>query len=178
MMKIGWSTRDFTPNRPALLMGQMHLRVARDAMDPLTRTALAVDGGAPGHRAIVISLDLAGVAPEVQAAVRRPLRRLLPVVPSNAIILCATHTHDSLVTDDESYSHPGGDVMTADECVRRITDKAVEAACEAWQSRRPAAVQNAFGHAVVGHNRRTRYADGHTAMYGGTNTPDFRMIEG
>ncbi len=38
MLKIGWATRDFTPNRPALLCGQMHNRVAKDTMDPLTLT--------------------------------------------------------------------------------------------------------------------------------------------
>jgi hypothetical protein len=36
----------------------------------------------------------------------------------------------------------------------------------------------AFGHAVVGHNRRSVYADGRARMYGKTNDPSFRHIEG
>jgi hypothetical protein len=42
MLCIGWASRDFTPTRPALLMGQMHVRTAREAADPLTVTALAL----------------------------------------------------------------------------------------------------------------------------------------
>ncbi len=34
MLKIGWSSRDFTPTRSALLQGQMHVRIARTALDP------------------------------------------------------------------------------------------------------------------------------------------------
>jgi len=39
-------------------------------------------------------------------------------------------------------------------------------------------VARAFGHAVVGHNRRAAYADGSSAMYGATNRPEFIGIEG
>ena len=35
-----------------------------------------------------------------------------------------------------------------------------------------------LGHAVVGQNRRAVYADGHAEMYGQTDQPSFRGIEG
>ncbi|OGV70082.1 MAG: hypothetical protein A3K19_27635 [Lentisphaerae bacterium RIFOXYB12_FULL_65_16] len=33
MLKIGWSSRDITPQRPAMLQGQMHVRIAREERD-------------------------------------------------------------------------------------------------------------------------------------------------
>ena len=41
MLQIGWATRDFTPERPAMIQGQMHRRIGREALDPLMVTALA-----------------------------------------------------------------------------------------------------------------------------------------
>ena len=59
MLEIGWAGRDITPERPAMLQGQMHARVAREKADPITLTALALAGGDPGDAAVVISLDMA-----------------------------------------------------------------------------------------------------------------------
>ncbi|NUQ66455.1 MAG: hypothetical protein HUU20_28675, partial [Pirellulales bacterium] len=44
--------------------------------------------------------------------------------------------------------------------------------------RKPGAVGWGLGHAVVGHNRRAVYADGSAKMYGATDAPTFRNIEG
>jgi hypothetical protein len=55
---------------------------------------------------------------------------------------------------------------------------AVEAGVAAWESRAPHTIASAFGHAVVGHNRRAAYADGTSQMYGRTNRPDFECVEG
>lgn len=178
IMKIGWSTRDMTPSRPVMLQGQMHVRVARDAMDPLTVTALAMEGGAPLTRAILISLDFPFVTPELRDRILQRLARRIPEIPRQAVIMVATHTHTAFVIKDAFYSHPGGDVMTAGEGLALAAEKAADAAVTAWEARAPGAVGRAFGHAVVGHNRRACYADGSASMYGQTNRPDFAMIEG
>lgn len=178
IMKIGWSTRDMTPLRPVMLQGQMHVRVARDAMDPLTVTALALEGGAPQTRAILISFDFPFIIPELRDGILQRLARRIPEVPAEAVIMVATHTHTAFVVKDGFYVHPGGDVMTADEGVALAVEKAADAAVAAWQARAPGAVGRAFGHAVVGHNRRACYANGSAAMYGRTDRPDFAMIEG
>ena len=47
-----------------------------------------------------------------------------------------------------------------------------------WKSRKPGLVGWGLGHAVVAQNRRAVYADGHAQMYGRTDQPDFRRIEG
>ncbi len=187
MLKIGWASRSIVPNRPALLMGQMHNRIAREAMDPLTLTAMAIEGdsapaGAAGeaypHRTVLVSFDLVTVSEELMAAVRQRLARTLPELPADNLIMTGTHTHASLAFIDGLYVHPGGDVMTTGECLTLLADRAAEAVVEAWRSLAPARIGRAFGHAVVAHNRRPYYADGSTRMYGNAALPEFRGIEG
>lgn len=178
MLKIGWSSRDITPSRPALLQGQMHVRVARDALDPLTVAALALDGGAPDSRAILLSFDFPFITPALRDQVCSLASARIPDKPAPTMIMLATHTHAAYVIKDGFYPHPGGDVMTADECLALAARGAADAAVEAWTNRAPGVVGRAFGHAVVGHNRRAVYADGSAQMYGKTNRPDFMMIEG
>ena len=50
MTRFGWASREFTPDRPALVQGQMYVRIARDAKDPLTLTALAVEADDAGRK--------------------------------------------------------------------------------------------------------------------------------
>ncbi len=178
MLKIGWSHRDMTPLKPALLQGQMHVRIAREAADPLTLTALAIDGGAPEARALMISFDLPMIPDTLQADLRRRITTALPDLAPDALILNGTHTHDALVLVDGFYPHPGGDVMTAEEGSQWVADRALEAAVEAWTTRTAQIPGRAFGHAVVGHNRRAVYRDGLAQMYGATHKPDFTHIEG
>jgi hypothetical protein len=178
MLKIGWATRDYTPTRPAMLQGQMHIRIARDAADPLTLTALALDGAGPTGQAILVSVDLPMISDGLQAAVRKRVRARLPGLPADAVIMNATHTHDAPVIEDGFYPHPGGDIMTAQEAEDWIADRAADAAVEAWEQRTPRLLGRAFGHAVVGHNRRAVYQNGLALMYGKTNDPAFSHIEG
>jgi len=178
MMRFGWASREFTPDRPALVQGQMRVRVARDAKDPLTTTALAIEDDRRGTGVIWISCDLCTMPASLQQALRDRLAERLPAVPAEGVFLSATHTHDGPVLESGSYPHPGGDVMTPEQCRDRVADCAADAAVSAWEARAPGLVARAFGHAVVGHNRRAVYADGSAVMYGKTNRPDFECIEG
>jgi hypothetical protein len=172
MLKIGWASRDITPKRPVLLMGQMHVRVANQAVDPLTVTALAVED------VVLVSSDLLSITENLQKGVLANLQRLQPDIPAGNVILTATHTHTSLVLDDGIYAHPGGNVMTATECTALAAEGIAAAVAEAWRKRAPRPVARAFGHAVVGHNRYAVYADATASMYGKTDRPDFRVIGG
>ena len=169
MLKIGWATRDLTPKRPAMLMGQMYPRVATSALDPITVTAWAVED------VVFVSCDLALVTVENRQDV---LALLPPEIPAQNVILSATHTHESLVLIEGPYAHPGGDVMTVAECRAWAAERIAGAIGEAWRTRTPRRVGRAFGHAVVGHNRYAVYADGTGQMYGETNRPDFRAFGG
>lgn len=177
-LHIGWSSREITPQRPALLQGQKYVRIGRRAADPLTVTALALEGRGGGDKAILVSCDLPMVPGALQQAVRALVRRRLPDLPGDAVVLNGTHTHDALVIVDGSYPHPGGDVMTGAEGLAWVAERAAEAVVEAWDQRVPRQLGRAFGHAVVGHNRRAVYADGRAVMYGKTNSPTFSHIEG
>lgn len=172
MLKIGWASRDLTPTRPVLLMGQMHARVATSALDPITVTALVVE------EVVLVSGDVVAISEGLRQATFAALERLQPEVPTGQIILAATHTHDSLVFDEGFYTHPGGEVMSAAECTAFAGQIVAQCIAAAWQARTPAPLAHAFGHAVVGHNRYAVYADHTGAMYGKTNRPDFRHFGG
>lgn len=57
MLRIGLATRDITPTRPAVIPGQMHIRIGRASRDPLTVTVMALDGRTPDGRVVIISCD-------------------------------------------------------------------------------------------------------------------------
>ena len=130
-LKIGWSQRDMTPVRPAMIQGQMHRRIGRDAMDPLTVTALALEGSEAGKGTVLISLDLAYINESMCCSVRQQVVKACPDIPSDHICLNATHTHTSFVYDNDFYECPGGDVMTPDEATEWIANHAVGAAADA-----------------------------------------------
>ncbi len=178
MLQIGWSTKDITPDRPAMIQGQRNTRIGRKALDPLTVTAMAIEGGTPPDCAIMISCDLPFIEQSLLQAVREQACARLPSISPDRILMNATHTHTAMVLRDGVYDHPGGDVMLPSESHAVVAAIAAEAAVEAWNARTPMTVGRAFGHAVVGHNRLTVYADGHSKMYGKTNGPDFRYIGG
>ena len=178
MLNMGWSTRDFTPDRPAMIQGQRNRRIGHEAMDPLTLTAMAIEGGTPADAAMIISFDLPFTPPCLWQDVHDRLADKLPGLHPDKLVLNSTHTHTATVIEDGYYDDPGGEVMSPTECRHVAADRAAEAAVEAWESRAPRILSRAFGHAVVGHNRLAAYADGHAQMYGETNRDDFRCIAG
>lgn len=84
MVKVGWAQRDFTPTRPALLMGQMHPRTAYAAADPLTLTAMAVCGGDADQAVILVSCDVCMVTDALRQRVAELLALRAPAVPLQA----------------------------------------------------------------------------------------------
>lgn len=178
MLRIGFSTRDITPDRPALLLGQKHRRIGRSALDPISVTAWALDSGDPAHATLLVSCDLAFPPKGLEDRVRKAVDRNLKGIRPERVVLFATHTHTSFVLEDGFYDEPGGGVMTAAECGAWVAERTIAAAVEAWEGRRPRRLVRALGHAVVGHNRYAVYADGHSQMYGKVNREDFRGFGG
>jgi hypothetical protein len=82
------------------------------------------------------------------------------------------------VLEEGKYELPDEGIIRPDEYREFLADRLVEAAADAWEGRQPGAVGWGLGHAVVAHNRRAQYADGRAVMYGRTDQPDFRAIEG
>ncbi len=128
--------------------------------------------------AVYVSLDLAYISDGLIKDIRQRVHKACPTISVRKIILSATHTHTSLVFDGEFYKHPGGDIMSTEECQQLIAEKATDAIVEAWNERKVRRIGRAFSHAVVGHNRYAVYAGGTGQMYGSTNKDDYAHIGG
>ena len=178
MLRIGYATASIVPDRPAMLQGQMNVRVARFALDDITLNAMALDNGNIEDAAILISCDVALISEELLVDARAILAKTIPEFIGRHLVLFATHTHTSLVYAGDFYMHPGGEVMTVKECHAFLARRVADVALRAWNDRAPGKCARAFGHAVVGHNRRPQYTDGSTQMYGNAARPDFAWIEG
>lgn len=185
-IKIGWAQRDITPPGPVALRGQFNLRIATRVHDPLTLTALALETA--DEQAVIVSLDMCGVDPEVFAAAREALAERLPEVDPRKLIVSGTHTHTAPFAGgggwqgDAEYlapireRHP--DYVSVAEYTVQLTNALVDAICEAWEARTAGHLAWGYAHAVVGENRRVRYFDDRAQMYGSVSTPDFSHIEG
>ena len=92
-LQAGFAEIDLTPDSPVRLAGQFaetHLGFRRESV---TATALAIETG--GEQAVICSCDLVSIL-ELQSAIRVRLRG--ETGPgSGPGILCATHTHTSLL---------------------------------------------------------------------------------
>ncbi|MBU4200750.1 MAG: hypothetical protein KKE37_07750, partial [Verrucomicrobia bacterium] len=196
-LKIGWAARDVTPQRPANLMGQFHMRISQGVNDPLTVTALAIAAqNASGLAAVLLlSGDMAFLPHYVQQGIRDAVHRQVPDLDTAKIIINATHTHTAPMMEDGFYPPVSPGIMTGKEYADFFIERAAQALVEAWRGCGKATVAWGLGHAVVGRNRRAVYFDDlskrtgyvhspgtrttrFAAMYGATNDAQFSHIEG
>jgi len=178
---IGWASSDDTPPWPVPLRGQFFTRISQEVRDPITSTALAIEAvadGRPLDQAIVVSSDRVHINGGLQQRVRRRVGEHLDDFDADKLFISATHTHTAPEVEDGVYELPDGEVMLPSEYAELYVQRVARAACEAWRNRRPGGISWAYGHAVVGHNRRAVYADGTAVMYGATGRDDFDRIEG
>ena len=178
---IGAATTSITPDKPVALAGQFHTRISKSVETPCTATVLALesrDGDKVTDQAIMISCDLVGIRTGLQDTVRKHIAPMLPGFPIEKLFLNATHTHTAPVMREGFYQIPTEGVTQPAEFVEFLCKQVGDAAVKAWESRKPGGVSWALGHAVVGMNRRVSYENGSAQMYGKTDRPDFRCIEG
>ena len=180
-LHAGAASVDITPDRPVALSGQMHTRISREARSPVTANALAFesrDGDAVVDQAILISCDLVAIPTPILERTREQLRMRLQGFDPLKLVLSATHTHTAPVLEEGFYEIPEEGVMQPAEYADFLVGRLADAAVRAWEGRHPGKVGWGLGHAVVAQNRRSVYADGRAVMYGVTDLPDFRGIEG
>ena len=180
---IGAATTSITPDKAVPLAGQFHTRIARSVDNPVTATALALEtraGDESLDHAIVVSCDLVAIREGVQASFRKHLAGKLPGVDVRKVFLSATHTHTAPVMIERWYDYdiPETGVMRGHEFVAFLIERLTDAVVRAWESRKPGGVSWTYGHAVVGRNRRVAYENGRSRMYGKTDGPEFRALEG
>jgi hypothetical protein len=178
---VGTAVVSITHERPIALQGQMHTRIGSTVDAPLEAAAIALEsrqGTQSLDHVIMVSCDVCYLPSEVVALVRQALTERLPEVDPRKLVLNATHTHTGPVFEEGFYNLPEGEVLPPLEYTRFFVERVCEVAVQAWQDRQVGAVSWGLGHAVVGYNRRAVYADGTAQMYGATNVPNFRGIEG
>jgi len=178
---VGAATVNITPDQPVALDGQFHTRISRGVESPLTATAVALEsrqGEQVLDQAIIISCDLVAIREGVLEKLREHLAGRLDGFDLSKLFASGTHTHTGPVQNVGKYDLPAEGIMQPAEYVDFLVTRLGEVAAKAWESRKPGGVSWGLGHAVVGYNRRAVYADGHAQMYGRTDVPEFRGLEG
>lgn len=179
---IGAASADITPKTPVGLDGQFDLRIATKADTPITANAIALesrDANGLGDAAIMVSCDLVGISNLLLDRVREATHKRLPDFDINKLIVNATHTHTAPLARLGAYNYivPPKAVQVDAYC-DFAAERIVAAIEKAWKERTPGSFTWGLGHAAVAENRRAVYADGHATLYGKTNRPDFRGLEG
>jgi hypothetical protein len=178
---VGAARVSITPKEPVALAGQVRTRIARQVESPATATALAVesrDGDTVRDQAVMVSCDLVLIRDDLQPRLRERLKQRVPGLQPEKVFLTATHTHTAPVTREGVYVIPAEGVMHPAAYVTWLLERLEDVVVRAWEGRKAGGVAWGLGHALVAHNRRAVYADGHAQMYGRTDGPAFRGIEG
>jgi len=178
LMKIGWATRDITPEGTVRVMGQFHVRVSTHVENPLSCTAMAIesDGGAD---AVLLSVEGPYLSDETVQRLRRRVADEVPGLDPYSLCAFTTHTHTAPCQNAFWYPEELPEGVTPDSLYAdMLIDRMTESVKEAWNNREPAQVSWGWAQAIVGHNRRVNYEDGSGQLYGPTATTAFRNIEG
>jgi hypothetical protein len=178
---IGTSTVDITPELPVALDGQMHLRIAEKIETPLEANIVVIESrnnNEKNEAVIFISCDLVAIPLEILEGVRYEVKRVVPEIEVENIVMNATHTHTAPVVRFGLYPIPEVGVTQIEDYHSFFAKQTAQAVKEAWENRKPGSVTWGLGFAKIGHNRRATYSDNSAQMYGQTNVPEFRSIEG
>ncbi len=183
-LKIGWAQVDITPAEKVLVSGQFHARVSEGVRDPITATALALEGN---DQAVMVSCDLVTISDELRDSVRAAISEHAPGLDPKKVFLNATHTHTApeprhnafgTATEGAGLSLEELGVMSPGVYIRWAAERIAGAVVKAWNTRQEGSFGYGLGQAVVGHNRRWTSTGGVSQMYGNTNNPEFSHIEG
>jgi hypothetical protein len=172
-LKIGWASRDITTDKPINIPGQFHMRISQGVMDPVTLTALTIDNGE--DLVIFLSVDTVVLRSGIVDEVREKVSKQNPKIPTDKIIMNATHTHTApghnsinFWSNDHSglstanvneVPHEGVEIYSSDEYRDFLSTQASDAVCEAYANRTSGGIAYGYGYAVVAHSRRVVYFD-------------------
>jgi hypothetical protein len=158
LLNAGAARRDISPPNPKLLRptGMSRLQSTIGVLDPLYIEALAVEAG--GRGAILLTGDLRTLEYDWVVEVRTTVAERLDLEPEQ-ILFSSTHNHCSSPEPDGDSPEAQAALVVAN---RLITSAMIDAAIEAWETRRPAEI--AYTQATladrVGENRRMRVSNG------------------
>ncbi|MDO5113243.1 MAG: hypothetical protein Q4E67_02600 [Planctomycetia bacterium] len=179
---VGAAKCDITPDRPVPLAGQFHTRISQGIDNPVMANVVAmewVNAEGKSDYAIWVGIDTVSIRYEFNQTIRKAFREKFPQLDETKLILSATHTHSApgLIADDYYRINQEG-VMLPSEYIQFMVGKMIPAIEQAWEGRTAGKYAYGMDFAVVAYNRRAIYADGRAVMYGNTNDPNFRAMEG
>lgn len=177
-IKIGWAEADITPRGKCELAGQYYQRVSRGIHSPLSAIVLALQSES-GEQAVMISIDLVGFPREFLNHLRERVRRLVPAIIPEKIMMNAIHTHNApAVYTGLEWWQSDPDAVKPEDYRNFVLARVAAAVQSAWQNLAPGRIAPAGVPVVLGHCRRAVYSDGHAEMYGDTSRADFTGMEG
>jgi hypothetical protein len=205
-LKIGWASRDVSTTAPINIPGQFHMRISQGIIDPVTVSALAIDNGTDcaiflSADVVVIRCRLLDDIRSRVAAMDPRVPALKILMSATHTHTAPTTYGESAQAKDGSFEgradempDAGVEIASAQEYRRFFVERAAEAVVEAYAKRAPGGIAYGYGYAVVAHSRRVVYFDdlskrpgaiansthgvnGHAAMYGNTNDPQFSHYE-
>ncbi len=178
-IKIGWAEADITPAGKCELYGQYYQRVSNGIHSRLGATALAIKSES-GEHAVMISVDLTNFRPDFLDELRKRVKRAVPAIVSEKIVLNATHTHSApaVTMGAIDWYAPKRDTLKAKDYREFVLTRLTDAVRRAWGGLAEGAICAARATAVIGHCRRAVYATGLAEMYGDTSRDDFLALEG
>ncbi|MDO4583682.1 MAG: hypothetical protein Q4D62_06215 [Planctomycetia bacterium] len=179
---VGAASCDLTPKPPVVLSGHLATLIADKVATPLTANVIAMESIAEdgtNDYAIFVTMDTCSIRIDFYKAFCQAFEKACPQWDVRKVILNATHTHNAPdIRADGYYSIGRDDVMKSSVYTQFCLDRMIPAIQKAWESRTPGKYAYGLDFAVVAYNRRSVFADGHAEMYGKTNNPNFRAIEG
>lgn len=178
-IRIGWSSESITPDEPVLLAGQFYERVPDQTRDPIMATAMAIESADGKEQLVWVSCDWLHIVPHIMDEVRATVRRTMPDLDPQRIVVNATHIHTGPFMGEFGikphfgyrFDHPH--VMKYEEYCRYAVERIVKAVSDSWRVKASGSVSFGESYAALSHNRMVRYGYGTGAMYGRVDTPDF-----
>ena len=206
-IKIGWSEVDITPKKGTKigLAGQFFERITDEVESPITVTAFALESG--DDQMIICACDLVSIGVNLVDLVKENVKDKINISTDKIILSAIhTHTSyvyertdamakkianidvssanslqylKQVLPEDMAYQPlvSNEKCLSPKDALNFLVEKISQAVVEAWNNRKPAYYQNAFGRAVVGMNRRVCYDDGSAKMWGDTNKANFSELE-
>lgn len=176
---IGAESVNITPTLPVSLAGQMRMRIAEEVETPLTGSIVLLENinGNKSEISIWISMELVVITDELRDRIRNRVGKLIPEVNPEKIIINATHTHTGPSTRKGLFILPEN-VLSVEETLDFLSERISGGVVSAWKSRSNGSVTWGVGEAKLGMNRRAVYYDGSARMYGSTDIPEFKGLEG
>ena len=180
-LHIGVSSTDITPTMPVAVDGQIHLRIAQTAETPLIASVIVLEsrqGSRSLESVVFVSCELVTIPTDLLTLVRKEVHQRIPELDVNKIIMNAIHTHTAPVVRIGIYPIPEKGITQVEAYYAFFVKRVADAIAQAWNNRAPGSITWGLSQAKVGYNRRAVYADNSAKMYGKTNVPEFRGMEG